>query len=412
MREQGITRGNERIRPVVYGIGIYFLSAGADSFQIGSIGSLLKLVAMIPLGLALLDIKSWKIRICPTLVAQLMFWILTVVSVFYSVNADKTFSSVKVLTLNLALVFCLGIMEEYNARELRFMQRTLVAGGWVTILLMLLFSDFSLNGRLTLLLGEKSQDQNYINGYFIYTFSWHCCQLLKKKKTHIFPTVFILAIVLLTGSRGALLAFLLVMFVHVCVMFANAEHKVRNILLVAFFMLLMIAAFDTVLARMPESVARRFSWDYIAEKGATGRTQIWRFLLGHFTDDSILRMLFGHGYGTTSLVNTMDGRVAHNLYLDNLITLGILGMILQLVIQGTVVRILFKYKQYSLFGAYLGMMGMCLSLSLVAYKPLWNVMLLALAIDTNCKSKSGLAGFADGDMYGYKKQEANHESYE
>lgn len=390
IRRHGIMQMNEPIRPVVYGIGLYFACSGADSFQIGSIGSLLKIVALLPLALAFLDIRRWKIRITPTLVAQLAFWFLTVASILYSVSADKTFSSVKALTLNLALVFCLGIMEEYNARELRLMQRCLLAGGWITIALMLLFSDMSLHGRLTLLLGEKTQDQNYINGYFMYAFSWHCCQLLlDKKKLHLIPTILILSIVLLTGSRGALVAFLLVIVVHVWFLFANSRHKLRNIVLVVLLMAVLLVMFDMVLAQMPENVAQRYSWDYIAEKGTTGRTRIWRFLLDHYSGDSIFRMLFGHGYGTTILVNTMDGRVAHNLYLDNLITLGIPGMLLQLMIQGSVAYILFKRRNYPLLGAYMGMIGMCMSLSLVAYKPIWNIMLLALTIDANCRKQPG-----------------------
>lgn len=390
IRRHGIMQMNEPIRPVVYGIGLYFACSGADSFQIGSIGSLLKIVALLPLALAFLDIRRWKLRITPTLVAQLAFWFLTVASILYSVSADKTFSSVKALTLNLALVFCLGIMEEYNARELRLMQRCLLAGGWITIALMLLFSDMSLHGRLTLLLGEKTQDQNYINGYFMYAFSWHCCQLLlEKKKLHLIPTSLILSIVLLTGSRGALVAFLLVIVVHVWFLFANSRHKLRNIALVVLLMAVLLVMFDLVLAQMPENVAQRYSWDYIAEKGTTGRTRIWRFLLTHYSGDSIFRMLFGHGYGTTILVNTMDGRVAHNLYLDNLITLGIPGMLLQLMIQGSVAHILFKRRNYPLLGAYMGMIGMCMSLSLVAYKPIWNIMLLALAIDANCRKQPG-----------------------
>ena len=212
--------------------------------------------------------------------------------------------------------------------------------------------------------------------------------LLEKKKIHIVPAIFILSIVLLTGSRGALVAFLLVIFAHVCFMFANTKHKIRNILLVALLLVLLLVIFDIVLAQMPENVAQRYSRDYISEKGTTGRTRIWRFLLRHYSDDSILRMLFGHGYGTTILVNTMDGRVAHNLYLDNLITLGIIGMTLQLVIQGSVVWILLRRRQYPLLGAYWGIIGMCFSLSLVAYKPIWNIMLLTLAIDINCSKQN------------------------
>ena len=94
-------------------------------------------------------------------------------------------------------------------------------------------------------------------------------------------------------------------------------------------------------------------------------------------------MLFGHGYGTTTLVNQMNHRVAHNLYLDNLITLGLFGVILQVASQCVVLWIFHKRKKYALLGAYIGMLGMCMSLSLTACKPLWNMILIALAIDCN-----------------------------
>lgn len=391
MRLQGYVSAKEEIRPVVYGIGLYFLVAGTDSFQIGTIGSFLKIVALLPLALSLLDLKRFRIRFSTTLMAQFLFWILAIVSLLYSINPDKTFSSVKALSLNLALVFFLGVVEKYNQRELKFMNTALIAGGWLTILLMSIFSDTSADGRLTLLLGGENQDQNYINGYFIYAFSWHCSKfLLDKKKLHSIPTIFILSIVLLTGSRGALLAFMLAFFVIICVFFANSKYRVRNIVLVALLMVLLLVAFDLILAQMPESVARRFSWDYIAEKGSVGRTRVWEFLLEHFSQDSIPRILFGHGYGTTSLVNTLNGRVAHNLYIDNLITLGVIGVFLQISIQASVVYILIMKRQYPLLGAYLGMLGMCLSLSLTAYKPIWNIMLLTLAIDAGHRSEKNL----------------------
>lgn len=391
MRLQGYVSTKEEIRPVVYGIGLYFLVSGTDSFQIGTIGSFLKIVALLPLTLSLLDLKRFRIRFSTTLVAQFLFWILAIVSLLYSINPDKTFSSVKALSLNLALVFFLGVVEKYNQRELKFMNMALIAGGWLTILLMSIFSDTSADGRLTLFLGGENQDQNYINGYFIYAFSWHCSKfLLDKEKLHSIPAVFILSIVLLTGSRGALLAFMLVFFVIICVFFTNSRHRVRNIIFVALLMVLLLVVFDLIFAQMPESVARRFSWDYIAEKGSMGRIRVWEFLLEHFAQDSIPRILFGHGYGTTSLVNTLNGRVAHNLYIDNLITLGVIGVFLQISIQASVVYILIMKRQYPLLGAYLGMLGMCLSLSLTAYKPIWNIMLLALAIDAGHGSVKNL----------------------
>lgn len=378
---------NEPIRPVVYALCLYFMLCGADSFHIGKIGSILKIIALIPLAMALLDLKKFRIRCSALTVLQLIFWVLALISLLYSVDIDRTIPSVSTLTLNLMLVFVLGIMEQYNERELQYLQKALLMGGWITIGLLILFSDVSAGGRLTLLLGSQTQDQNYINGYFLYAFSWHCARLLlDKKKVHIIAIIFMFAIVLLTGSRGALLAFALVLFVHLCFSFVHSKHVIRNLVLAVVSFAVVFLALELVLAQMPENVAQRFSWDYIEEKGTTGRTQAWAFLLRHFSEDSMFRMLFGHGYGTTMVINTAYNGVAHNLYFDNLITLGIFGVLLQLAIQGMVLRNLFKSKQLVLLGAYLGMICMCMSLSLVSYKPIWNILMLTLAIDFHKKS--------------------------
>lgn len=380
---------NEPIRPSVYGIGLYFLVACTDSFPIGTIGSFLKIVVLIPLALALFDLKKLQIRFSALVVVQLLLLFLSVISLFYSINTDRTFVSVRTLILNLALVFFFGMMERYNQRELQYMQRALLVSGWVTILMMVLFSSISSDGRLSLLLGEGEQDQNYINGYFLYTFSWHSCQLiLQKKKLHFIPVIIIFTIVLLTGSRGALLAFILVLFMHMCILFACSNHKFRNIFMLVLLSVVLLIAFDLILAQMPDSVAKRFSWDYISATGTTGRTRVWSFLLKQFGESSILRMLFGYGYGTTITINTLNGKVAHNLYLEYLLTLGIVGLTLQLLIQILIIRILLKHRQYPLLGAYFGMLGMCMSLSILAYKPIWNIMILALAIDFYEKAKS------------------------
>ena len=379
---------NEPIRPVVYGICFYFMLAGADSFQIGTIGSVLRLVALVPLALSILDLNDFQLRFSPSMVFQLLFLFLAVISLFYSVNVSKTVTAVKTLALNLFLVFLFGVVEQYNQRELQYMQRAMLIGGWVAILLMFLFSDISEGGRLTLLIGEAAQDPNYINGFFLYTFSWHSSKLLlEKKRLHIIPVLFIVYVLLLTGSRGALLAFLAVFFVHVCVFLRQTKHMIRNIILFVLIIVVSSVVFDLILVQLPESVSQRFSWDYISENGTTGRTSIWMFFLRLFTDSSIPRMFFGYGYGTTLYLNTAYNRVAHNLYLDDLISVGIIGMLLQIATQWTVFRNLVKYKEYSLLGAYCGMLCMCLSLSLVAYKPIWNIMLLSLAIDFHEKSK-------------------------
>ena len=384
-----MAQSQNRIRPVVYGLAVYFLLSATDCFNIGSVGSLLKVLALAPAMLAVFDLRNLQLRFHPLLKVQLLFWLLAVGSIFYSVSVDRTVSADLTLTMNLALVFLLGLMEQYNEAELEFLKKAMLWGSWVTVGLILVFSSISSDGRLSLQLGESTQDQNYINGYFLYAFSYHCGQFLHRgNRKHLVPAVVLLVVLLMTGSRGALLAFFMAGFFHICVFFASSRNALRNILIVVGLLLTVGALFNLILSQLPPSLAERFTWEYTVEKGTVGRSRIWKYLWNHFSDSSIFRMLFGNGYGTTSAVNQMNHLVAHNLYLDNLITLGIVGMLLQLVTQGIVAWILFRCKEYTLLGTYVGMIVMCLSLSLTAYKPLWNVMLLTIAIDCNGKAKN------------------------
>lgn len=382
-------KSKNTIRPVTYGLAFYFLMVATDCFRVGSLGSFLKIAAFIPLILALLDLRKLRIRFGALMVVQLLFWLLALLSVFYTVNQGRTIASVLTLTLNIFLVFALGALEEYSDAEIRFLFRAMLFGSWLTVLLMLAFADVSPDGRITLRLGADVQDQNYINGYILFAFAYHWDMLLnKRKKWHLLPALFLLGVVLLTGSRGAFLAFVAVALMQMVMLLLRSDRPVRNILLLIVVCVISVFFLRMVLGLLPPKVARRFSWDYISQTGTIGRTRIWTYLLDHFQQDSITRMLFGHGYGTSGYINQMNGKVAHNLYLDNLITLGIVGVALQLLTQIAVIILLVKQKNKVLLGTYVGLLVMCLSLSLVAYKPIWNVMMMALIMQNHTQTTS------------------------
>ena len=370
-----------RIRPVAYGLALYFLLASLDCLGLGRVGSVLRFVAIIPFALQLLEIKNMRLRVNGLLVSHVLFFLLALTSVLYSVQQSRTITSVITLALNYALVLSLGLMQTYHEAEVDLLKRAMLWSSWLTVILMFFFSDFSEGGRLSLKLGMMEQDQNYIDGYFIYAFSYHCHKFLEmRKKRHLVFALILISVVLFTGSRGALLAYLITAMMHIFLFLRDTRHAVRNILVVCVFGILSLVVMDIVLQKMPHSVAIRFSWEYISEKGTIGRTRIWKYLLEHFKQAPLLRMLFGHGYGASAIVNQMNGQPAHNLYLDNLITLGFTGLILQLVMQGLVLRMQFRQKDWTMMGCYLGMIGMCMSLSLVAYKPIWNIVTLTMAI--------------------------------
>lgn len=373
-----------KIRPVTFGLAFYLMLGVFDALSISAVGSFLKIAAFIPLAMLLFDIEELRLRVHSLLGLQLCFWILTLISLFYSISVDRTFSADKSLTLNLMLVLLLGVLVPYNSREQELLQKALLWSCWLQIGFTLLFADFSAAGRLTLRFGETTQDQNNNNTFFLYAFSYHCYHFLcGKNRKHILPVLLIFALVLLSGSRGALLAFAMTFLYHVFLYFRNSKRALWSMLIVTLLVVVVAFVFELVLAQMPESVAVRYSWEYLEAKGTTGRSRMWAYFWNLFTESSIQRMLFGYGYGTAAIVNELNHKVAHNLYLDNLITLGVVGMILQIASQYTVARIFHKRKKYALLGAYIGMIGMCMSMSLTACKPLWNMILIALAIDCN-----------------------------
>ena len=372
------------IGPVAYGLAIYFLLSVLDTLNIAAVGSFLKIAALVPLGMMLFQVRDLRLKLHSLFTLQIAFWLLAMVSLFYTVSFDRTFAADTTLTLNVVLILVLGMMVPYNREELDLLQKAMLWGCWLQILLTLVFADYSAAGRLTLRFGMSDQDQNNNNTYFIYAFSYHCCRMLSgRDKKQIIPVLVMLAMVLLSGSRGALIAFALVFFFQICLYFGNSRHAMRKIFAVAVVLIVVALSFDFILSLLPESVSVRFSLEYLEEKGTVGRGRTWAFLWNYFKESNMLRMLFGNGYGTTALINEIKHRVAHNLYLDNLITLGIVGVMLQLSIQGTVLRIFRKHKKYELMGGFIGMMGMCLSLSLTASKPIWNMVLIALALDCN-----------------------------
>ena len=52
-----------RIGPVAYGLAFYFLLSVLDTLNIAAVGSFLKIVALIPIGLLLFQLKDLRLKL-------------------------------------------------------------------------------------------------------------------------------------------------------------------------------------------------------------------------------------------------------------------------------------------------------------------------------------------------------------
>ena len=81
-----------------------------------------------------------------------------------------------------------------------------------------------------------------------------------------------------------------------------------------------------IISLLPDEVAIRFTSDYIVNYRGTNRNVLWANIIEIYQSSSAFRKIFGNGYGTVPTVNTFNHLVAHNLWLDHLISGGIIAV--------------------------------------------------------------------------------------
>ncbi|HGF7952272.1 O-antigen ligase family protein [Enterococcus faecium] len=383
MKHIGNINKNEKIDIVVKCLGFYFLMMPFDSFPMFGMGSLLKIVVLLPIFSIFCIHKNSKIKINKLTLIFFIYVLANIITCFYSVNIEASFSELKRLLLNSLVIFSVGgVYVNYTARELKYLIKTLVIGGIITAIMTLFFADVSNGGRLTLSVNGATQDQNYLNGYMLFAFAFFMNKaIVEKKFLYLIPSVGLLFFTLMTGSRGSLLAFaVVVLMIFVINMFSSPRMRIGIILTAIIICIIVLVGYQDFLLFLPEEIAIRFTPDYIANYKGTNRSDLWIEILKIYKEGSIGRQLFGYGYGTVPTVNTFNHLVAHNLWLDHLITGGIFGLIVMICMHVIFLREAWRNKNAVIFATYSGYLTMCMTLSLTNYKPLWNAMMIIMIL--------------------------------
>lgn len=373
-------------------LGLYFITLPFDFIRIGDMGSICKLLAIAPMLCLLLHLqKTSKLKLNMLFVWLTLFLGAACLSYTYTISEEKTLAHITSLLLNVLMILAMSTLVGFSEKEIRFLKTCLVIGSWVAVVFVLFFG-ITPYGRATIAVGEYEQDQNYLCGYMFFAFIYHFERFIDGKKPgHLLLAIGIMSAVIMTGSRGALLAFFVCIIVEIFAVSKKNHHAFRTmtISMLGLAVLYLLIVY-LVIPNLDSTIAERFSLEYLAEEGTTGRIEIWDHLMKKFQESSLLRKLFGNGYGTTTLVNERNHKVAHNLYIDTLTTLGVVGVVYLLGIQITTIRTAYKNKEMLLLCTMIGFIIMCMSMSLVSYKPMWATIMMIMITNNNGSKKNEL----------------------
>ena len=381
-----------RINASAICLGIYFMAMPFDSFRVFGIGSLTKVIMLLPIIAVLMERNRYLYfgKLTKTLIVYAVY---SAFSLIYSVDYNASSTSVKALLMNVIAILCVSALRrEYDVKEVTFLKTALVIGGLGTILLTFLFPTTGTSGRLSLGIGGGTQDQNYINGYIVFAFTMFVIRIFTKKALYAIPAFGIIVFVLFTGSRGALLAYFCIAIVVISYIMLARGKKIQRIILMVLLILFVYGSLDYLSALLPQSIALRFSRDYVVNHANTGRVELWRYFLTCYKESSFLRQLFGYGFGASGSLNhmggTFEGLRAHNLFIDHLVMGGIIGVILFIFMIYCYLRAAFRAKDLFLIGSYIGYIVMMMTLSLLSYKPIWNCMMMIIIISRQKETAS------------------------
>jgi len=263
----------------------------------------------------------------------LIFIIICIISYFYSL--ESVTSAIMIKTLSLYFIFIVTLVnyvDDYD--KLRKLIKYFIYSGIIASLFILfnfLYNyGFSRFFRLGGLLGNQNA-MGIIIGIAT-TFSFYFL-VFEKKYLYIFPIIITAIMVLLTGSRTALVfVFLNVLFLIYFKNRSTFKGKLKAVILILFlflfsyYLMFNIPIFYTVIGRRVENTINFFGNSGINESSTLMRNYMIKFGIEKFKEKPIL------GWGIANYRVLLDQDIgrrgyAHNNYIELLVDVGTIGMI-------------------------------------------------------------------------------------
>jgi hypothetical protein len=368
-------------------LALYLFLAPLDFLQVISGVSLPRFLIFLPLIGFILRLQSIRIYIDRYLVIPLVYVLMIIMTIFYSYDLTVTLERTISIGLNVAIILILSTLK-YNQKELLTIKKAMIYSGWLTLSLMYFYSDTSLmGGRMTVVVNGSYQDPNYLCGFLIFSIIFYYEGFIKKRSKMSFIKMCIfLVFVLLTGSRGGLLAIIGSVFFYTIIWIKESRYKFATVFKLNFLFLSIIFFFFISLNMLPDSVSQRYDISFTKNDGGANRFEIWNAILSSYQNLPLINQVIGTGAGTIRHFNYF-GTVGHNIWIESLIEIGIVGTVILFIFYFMHLLKAYIMRENVVSASIVGYLIMTMSMSLYSYKPIWNIILLVMLLK-NSKSKN------------------------
>jgi len=366
-----------KIRLGVFLIAVHFLLTPLDFYPIFSGISIVRILSVIPISGCLLQIPNQKIKFNKYIIILLFYFLLILLSSLYSVDIHKTYSRALSVGSNILFIIILTTID-YNEKEIFFLKRIMVFSGWLVLALILIFSSYELTeGRLTLHMRGAAQDPNYLVGYLMFTFVYYFNGLITRKRwINIIYIGIILYIILMTGSRGGIIAIIGSVAFCFFLWLKSNRIKPKTISIMALAFVSITITIIYIFRYLPEAIVNRFYISYTIKDRGANRFDIWISIVNNYKNFPFFNLIFGQGAGT--ILNFTNGNAGHNLWLEHLLELGFIGLFILIVMYLVFFAKILHLKENVVTSVFLGYILLTMSLSLYSYKPIWNIIIIIL----------------------------------
>lgn len=368
---------------IVYMLIIYFLAVPLSTVPIfDKFGSILRLLALLPI-VAIILKRGFKYRLTKLSILQLIYSLFLLFSVIYSIDVKSTIVRFNTNILFFILLFMTSSIN-FKKFDIVRLKNALIWSSRIMCFIVLLFGSSSIEsfGRVVLTSGLVKEDPNYINGYLLFGVINSLEILLNKNsirlKIFALLELFIYFYVsFLTGSRGGLLAIVASFAIYFLIYIINSK-RIRYYLRSLIFLSITLLLIYLIISLLPNDLLSRFEISNIIQGRASKRFDIWENSFYIFKYSNTFNKLFGFGAGTIqtifgSLINLKV--VAHNIFIEQLLEVGIFGLLLYMLFIFHTVKKSVKEQDYFSTAVIIGFIVLSLSTSLYGFKPYWNAII-------------------------------------